>query len=180
MYIKHCPNCSIPGLVITVLTIIMLVQTASAVSLGVSPHSLQFNPENGLIQRNITVINNGNEVSGYEVYADSVYSGWTTISPSSFVLSPGMTREVSIRCIPSKNAAGNITFKLNVIAKSESADADLGIGAGIRLPVTVIAGESKDEPDAQFLESFSRYIRIISESTEQVETLIPKGSSRYS
>ncbi|WP_406657129.1 hypothetical protein V7O62_00865 [Methanolobus sp. ZRKC2] len=142
-------------LALTVFTIFILVQTTSAVSLGVSPHSLQFDMERGLIQKNITIINNGNDVMNYKVYAGSDYSEWVSISPSEFVLSPGITQDVTVCYTPTEDLIGNTTFKLNIVTKP-TAD-KLGIGAGIRIPVTVLAGANEKISDASFITSFSRY-----------------------
>ena len=142
--------------VLTLLSILLLVQTASAVSVGVSPHSLQFDINDGVFQKNITVINNGNEFSTYTVYTEDEYPNMILISPSKFDLSPGMTKEVTITCIPPDSASGNISLKISVAAGSDNSK--LGIGAGVRIPVTIIPDESVGQSGINVYTSFSRHI----------------------
>jgi hypothetical protein len=142
--------------ILTIFSVLLLVQTTSAVSVGVSPHNLEFDLNKGIFQKNITIINNGNEFSTYTVYADDKYSDLIRISPSSFALSPGMTKEITVTCIPPELASGNISLKISIAACSDSSK--LGIGAGIRIPVTIIQGEIVDNSGINVYTSFSRHI----------------------
>ncbi|WP_094229133.1 COG1470 family protein [Methanolobus psychrotolerans] len=141
---------------LTVVSVTLLTQAALAVSLGVSPHSLQFDLKDGVFQKNITIINNGNDPSGYTLYTDNEYAGWICISPSAFELSSGMTKEVSVSCIPPESASGNISLRIYAIA--EPAGSDLGIGAGIRIPVTIVTGKNMDQSRISIYTSFSQHI----------------------
>ena len=156
MYVSWIPKSFISGLLLAILITPILTQTTSAVSVGVSPHSLQFDLKDGVLQKNITVINNGNDFSSYMVYTDSEYSSQIIISSSRFDLSPGMTKEVTVSCIPSDSASGNISLKINVAASSDGTD--LGIGAGIRIPVTIVTGNSVDQSGIHVYTSFSQHM----------------------
>lgn len=142
--------------ILTILSVFLLVQTTSAVSVGASPHSLQFDLNEGIFQKNITIINNGNDFSTYTLYTDAEYSNLIMIFPSSFELSPGMTKEVTVICIPPEVTSGNISLKISIAACSDNSK--LGIGAGIRIPVTIIQGEIVDNSGINVYTSFSRHI----------------------
>ncbi|WP_156916230.1 hypothetical protein [Methanolobus tindarius] len=132
------------------------MQTTSAVSVGASPYSLEFDLKEGIFQKNITIINNGNEFSTYSVYTADEYSDLVGIFPSSFDLSPSMTKEVTVICIPPELASGNISLKISIAACSDNSK--LGMGAGIRIPVTIIQGEIVDNSGTNVYTSFSRHI----------------------
>ncbi|WP_288067800.1 hypothetical protein [Methanolobus sp.] len=124
--------------------------------MGASPHNLEFDLKEGIFQKNISIINNGNEFSTYTVYTDDKYSDLIRISPSSFDLSPGMTKEVTVTCSPPEVTSGNISLKISIAACSDNSK--LGIGAGIRIPVTIIQGEIVDNSGINVYTSFSRHI----------------------
>lgn len=134
------------------------IPPACAVGLGVSPYSLEIsNLETDHIQRNITVFNNGETISHYQVYADSEYALWLDISPSGFELAPGESGEVAIDFHLPAGAEGNHTFRLYILAGSGNSGLD--VCAGIKIPVYMHLAGNTTVPETTFYDVLSLFVR---------------------
>jgi len=121
-------------LLICIIFYLILLQTVSAIGVGVTPGSLNFSVQaGGSDTRSLFVINTGTEVSNYKVYVDDDYADWFDISPDDFNLSASENKEVILKIKPPLSVKGEFDFK--VYAVSSSPSSDFSVGSGIKVPV---------------------------------------------
>jgi hypothetical protein len=112
----------------------ILIQTVSAIGVGVTPGNLNFSVQVGLSDTKLlNVINTGTEISNYRVYADEDYIDWFDISPDNFTLNANEYEEVKIKMTPPLSAEGEFDFKIYTVSSSPSSD--FSVGSGIKVPV---------------------------------------------
>ena len=121
-------------LIICILFYLILLQTVSAIGVGVTPGSLNFSVQaGGSDTKSLFVINTGTEVSNYKVYVDDDYADWFDITPDNFNLSANENKEVILKIKPPLSVKGKFDFK--VYAVSSSPSSDFSVGSGIKVPV---------------------------------------------
>lgn len=113
---------------------LILLQTVSAIGVGVSPGNLNFSAQVGSSDsKSLFVINTGTEDSAYKVYVDKEYADWFDIAPDNFTLSANEHKEVILKLKPPLSAKGEFDFKAYAVSSSSSSD--FSVGSGIKVPV---------------------------------------------
>lgn len=113
---------------------LILLQTVSAIGVGISPGNLNFSTQVGSSDsKSLFVINTGTEDSSYKVYVDKEYANWFDITPDNFTLSANKHKEVILKLKPPISAKGEFDFKAYAVSSSSSSD--FGVGSGIKIPV---------------------------------------------
>jgi uncharacterized membrane protein len=121
-------------ILIIIILFFMFPQTVSAIGVGVTPGSLNFNVQaGGSDTKSLFVINTGTDVSNYKVYVDEDYADWFDILPDNFNLSASENKEVILKIKPPLSVKGEFDFK--VYAVSSSPSSDFSVGSGIKVPV---------------------------------------------
>lgn len=121
-------------ILIIIILCFIFTQTVSAIGVGITPGSLNFNVQaGGSDTKSLFVINTGTDVSNYKVYVDEDYADWFDISPDNFNLSASENKEVILKIKPPLFVKGEFDFK--VYAVSSSPSSDFSVGSGIKVPV---------------------------------------------
>jgi hypothetical protein len=121
-------------ILIIIILCFIFTQTVSAIGVGITPGSLNFNVQaGGSDTKSLFVINTGTDVSNYKVYVDEDYADWFDISPDNFNLSTSENKEVILKIKPPLSVKGEFDFK--VYAVSSSPSSDFSVGSGIKVPV---------------------------------------------
>jgi len=119
--------------------ICVLAYTASALALsvGVSPGKLAFHVRPGNTGINtLYVINQDDEASDFEVYAEGEKAEWFTITPGEFTLGGQEQEAVEITLSPPLSA-GPEEYDITICVVSLTPGSDLRIGAGIKVSAHV-------------------------------------------
>jgi hypothetical protein len=99
---------------ICIIFYLILLQTASAIGVGVTPGSLNFSDED--------------------------YADWFYISPADFNLSANENKEVMLELKPPLSAKGEFDFRAYAVSSSPSSD--FSVGSGIKVPVHATVSNS--------------------------------------
>lgn len=121
---------------IALLTIVVPLQTVSALGVGASPDRIDY----GVLEtgdgsaKSLYVINTGDEVERIVVKAEA-FENITELSASEFALNPKESRLINVTMdIPSGFEMGDHSGSI-LITGFPSASTGLGIGASVRIPV---------------------------------------------
>lgn len=117
------------------LAAVLLPHPAQATGVGVSPSSLGFEAHSPGSTSTLYVMNTGDEVSHYRVYAEGEYQGWFDISPGEFSLAPGQGRQVEITLCPPRAASGEHSASICVVSYEPSLG--LQVGVGVKVPAHI-------------------------------------------
>ena len=121
-------------IILLLIIIIFLLETVSAIGIGVTPGNLNFSTQVGLSDsRSLYIINTGTEISNYKVYVDEDYANWFHISPDNFSLNANENKEVILKFTPPISSKGDFDF--TVYSVSSSPSSDFSVGSGIKVPV---------------------------------------------
>ncbi len=111
--------------------------SALALSVGVTPGKLAFQVRAGNTEINtLYVINQDNEASNFEVYAEGDKAEWITVTPDKFTLGGQEQEAVEIALSPPLSA-GPEEYDITICVISLTPGADLRIGAGIKVSTHV-------------------------------------------
>ncbi|MEA1944366.1 MAG: hypothetical protein U9N07_03375 [Euryarchaeota archaeon] len=130
-------------LIITLLSLVTLVQTASALGVGASPDRIDYgilNTGDGSV-KSLYVINTGDEVERIVVKTET-FENMTELSASEFTLNPKESRLINLTLtIPSDFEEGDHSGSL-LVTGFPSTSSGLGIGASVRIPMEFSVRES--------------------------------------
>lgn len=126
--------------------------TGTALSSGiqVSPNQLTLDSKIGY-QDKLTVLNPTADVQIFEVYSDNFQDAFN-ISPKSFTLESGSSRQVLISAQKKSNFQGStLSTNISVVGKPLALGTEIEIASGVKIPVTVNFETHNNNPNIKTL-----------------------------
>jgi hypothetical protein len=137
----------------------LLITPASAIGIGASPEKIEFgiiSPNKDAIKE-LHVINTGSETEHIKLTVEGAYIG---IDPEEFDLNARQSRAVNISINPVD--AGE--YKGNILITAHPTDSKtngLGLGAGVRIPVSFVVNENSYVKILTFLGLFTAIVTVV-------------------
>jgi len=127
-------------MVLPIIGLLLCTSSVLAFGIGVAPGKMEFSIRPGDTESKILhVINQADHTSEFQVYVEGENEEWFAITPGEFALNARETKDVEIVvALPLMAEVEEQEFSICVV--SIPPDSDLNIGAGIKVPVTVISG----------------------------------------
>ena len=145
-----------------ILGLLLAASSALALSVGVTPGRMDFKVRPGGTEtQTLNVINQSDRDARFQVYVEGSNGGWFEITPAQFSLSAGEVRGVEIAVAPSLfTVPGGHDFDMCIVCLPP--EAELAVGAGIRVPTHVQVTEFPIMPLQWWLAAAALLLALIS------------------